>query len=127
MKNDALKIFENTRIGTLATMNQDGSPWSTPVLLSLDGDVVSWVSGVDAIHSQNLARDGRVSISVYDATGESSRAVYISSIVAIAGETFYSNEYQMTMTKYLAQLGELDEGKSELNRYYFKFVEGTAE
>ncbi len=124
MKDDALKALSNAKLGTLATINEDGSPWSTPVQLSFrDGNIV-WYSGVDAVHSQNLVRDNRVSITVVMSNDGPSKAVFISSRAKISDETTYNDQYQKTMAEYSAPIGELDESKSEPNRYYFKFIEG---
>ncbi len=125
MKDDALKVLANAKLGTLATVNEDGSPWSTPVQLSFDGDSLVWYSGVDAKHSQNLERDNRVSITVVEANDGPSKAVFVSSLVKISSETTFNEQYQKTMAAYKAPIGQLDEAKSEPNRYYFKFTEGA--
>lgn len=125
MKDDALKVLANAKLGTLATVNQDGSPWSTPVQLSFrDGSIV-WYSGVDAIHTKNLERDNRISITIIEPNDGSSKAVFISSRVKFSSETTFSEQYQKTMAEYSAPIGQLDESKSEPNRYYFKFIEGA--
>lgn len=125
MKDDALKVLANVKLGTLATINEDGSPWSTPVQLSFNGDSLVWYSGIDAQHSKNLERDNRISITIVETNDGPSKAVFISSRVKFANETTFNEQYQKTMAAYSAPIGQLDEAKSEPNRYYFKFNEGA--
>lgn len=125
MKDDALKVLSNAKLGTLATINEDGSPWSTPVQLSFRDGAIVWYSGIDAAHSQNLVRDNRVSITIVELNEGPSKAVFVSSRVKISDKTSYNEQYQKTMTEYFVPLGELDESKSEPNRYYFQFNEGN--
>jgi general stress protein 26 len=51
----------------LATVNQDGSPHSSPVFLVFDKDLRGfWASSQGSLHSQNIARDPRVFLSIFD-------------------------------------------------------------
>lgn len=50
-------LFEENILGTLATVNDDGSPWSTPLHIVTDGEAVYWFSKETAVHSQNITRD----------------------------------------------------------------------
>lgn len=65
MNEEVQKIFNENILGTLATVNQDGSPWSTPVHVVTDGQAVYWFSKQSAQHSQNVARDPRVSLTLF--------------------------------------------------------------
>lgn len=58
-------LFEESVLGTLATVNEDGSPWSTPLHVVTDGEAVYWFSKEATVHSQNIARDERVSLSLF--------------------------------------------------------------
>lgn len=54
----------------IATVNEDGSPHSSPVLLALD-DLMHgfWGSSPESMHSQNIVRDPRVFLAVFDSRG----------------------------------------------------------
>jgi len=125
MKDDALNVLERAKLGTLATINDDGSPWSTPVQLLLRNGCIVWYSGIDAVHSKNLERDKRISITIVEGDDGPSVAVYISSRTTVSQETTFNEHYQKTMAEYSAPIGEFDEIKSEPNRYYFRFIEGA--
>lgn len=126
MKDDALNVLINAKIATLATVNSDGSPWSTPVQISFRDGAIVWHSGIDAVHSENLARDNRISITVLEMNEGASKAVFISSFVNPAKGAAFNEQYQKTMAEYSAPLGELDEARSAPNRYYFSYSEGAA-
>jgi len=53
----------------VATVNEDGSPWNTAVSATHDDQLVfSWGSSPDNVHSQNIRRDGRAFVTIYDST-----------------------------------------------------------
>jgi hypothetical protein len=63
------KILEKIHYINLATVNQDGSPWNTPVSASHDDQLnFFWGSSQNNIHSKNIQRDGRVFVTIYDST-----------------------------------------------------------
>ncbi len=65
----AVNILKNIKYMTLATVCEDGSPWNSPVAHSpLKELVFYWGSTEDSIHSQNIRREGRVFVVVYDST-----------------------------------------------------------
>jgi hypothetical protein len=54
---------------TLATVDADGRPWTSPVYFAADGLTdFYWVSSQDACHSRNLAARPAVSLVVFDST-----------------------------------------------------------
>jgi nitroimidazol reductase NimA-like FMN-containing flavoprotein (pyridoxamine 5'-phosphate oxidase superfamily) len=58
-------IIENNDLMTVATANQDGKPWVSPVGFSMDEDHnLYWTSHKDAIHSQNVRQRPEVAIVV---------------------------------------------------------------
>ena len=65
MTDQANALFAENVLATLATINSDGSPWSTPVHVATNGEYVYWFSKELAIHSQNIARDSRVSLTLF--------------------------------------------------------------
>ncbi len=65
MNEQAKKIFAENILGAVATVNEDGTPWSTSLHLVADGEAVYWFSGEGAVHSQNIARDPHVSLTMF--------------------------------------------------------------
>ena len=65
----AIKILKEMKYMTIATVCADGSPWNSPVAhSSLKELVFYWGSTEDSIHSQNIKRDKRVFVVIYDST-----------------------------------------------------------
>lgn len=51
----------------VATVNVDGSPHSSPVFMAFDDSLCGyWASNSDSLHSQNIARDPRVFLAIFD-------------------------------------------------------------
>ncbi|RKN03706.1 PPOX class F420-dependent oxidoreductase [Streptomyces radicis] len=59
-------LAEGTRTGKLATVRADGWPHVAPVWFVLDGDALVFTTGAATVKGRNLARDGRVAITVDD-------------------------------------------------------------
>ncbi len=59
-------ILENPNFAHIATLMADGSPQVTPVWIDVDGDEIVFNTAVDRLKDRNLARDGRVALSVHD-------------------------------------------------------------
>ena len=65
----AKEILEKIHYINIATVNEDGSPWNTAVSTSHDKHLnFYWGSSPDNVHSQNIRRDGRVFVTIYDST-----------------------------------------------------------
>ncbi len=65
----AVNILKTLKYMTLATVCEDGSPWNSPVAHSpLKELIFYWGSTEDSVHSQNIRRDKRVFVVVYDST-----------------------------------------------------------
>ena len=66
---------------TLATADQEGRPWASPVYYAVDGyREFVWVSAPDATHSRNLAARPQIAIAIFDSTQpiNTGRGVYMS-------------------------------------------------
>ena len=63
--NQVNELFAENILATLATVNADGTPWSTPLHVASDGEYVYWFSKESTVHSQNIARDPRVSLTLF--------------------------------------------------------------
>jgi hypothetical protein len=65
----AQAIIDTNRYLTLATADQDGRPWVTPVYFAPAGlREYYWTSTTDARHSRNLAECPQASIVIFDST-----------------------------------------------------------
>ena len=63
----ARRILESNRYAVLATVDPAGEPWATPVWFAhRDLDVLLWVSSPDTRHSQALATEPRLAVTVFD-------------------------------------------------------------
>lgn len=62
-------LLDQPRVGTLGTINADGTPLLTPVWYARDGDELWLVIEPDSRKTRNIQRDPRVTFVVMDATG----------------------------------------------------------
>lgn len=133
MREQAQFVFDENVIGVIATVNEDGSPWATPVHMAADDAYVYWFSKETRVHSQNIARDGRVSLSLFspdDSKGP--KGIYINGRAEklldkqdeIAREVFIARTHVpagvlAAETAYRLPLGTYNEQKSTGNCWYF--------
>jgi nitroimidazol reductase NimA-like FMN-containing flavoprotein (pyridoxamine 5'-phosphate oxidase superfamily) len=69
MAEDAARILRTIPYATLATVDDSGRPWNSPVAAVIAADLaVYWFSDSQAQHSRNVRANGRVFIVVYDST-----------------------------------------------------------
>jgi uncharacterized protein YhbP (UPF0306 family) len=69
LKDSVQDIISDIMYLTIASMCDDGTPWISPVYFNFDSDCnFYWISYKDAIHSKNVARTKKASISIYDST-----------------------------------------------------------
>jgi PPOX class probable F420-dependent enzyme len=61
---EAKHLFENKDFAHIATLNADGSPQNSAVWIGLDGDLVTFNTAEGRLKTKNVARDGRVAISI---------------------------------------------------------------
>jgi uncharacterized protein YhbP (UPF0306 family) len=68
MDDEARRLIEASDYLTLATADQDGLPWATPVWFAHDPDLTRffWVSKPRARHSVNIAERAETALSVFD-------------------------------------------------------------
>lgn len=118
-------------IGTLATLNEDGSPWATPVHIVAHDNYVYWFSKDTHQHSQNVIRDPRVCVSLWS-KNEGTKGAYINSTTErLEGENADA-AFAMVKEKlgslppvfentspYRAKIGQINSSKSSENRWYF--------
>lgn len=81
----ARSILDTVAYMVLATVDDDGLPWASPVWFATDGyDDLYWVSAPDAQHSRNLASRESTGIVVFDSRAEPAtrQAVYMRATAA---------------------------------------------
>ena len=79
----ARSIIDSNRYMTLATADETGLPWASPVWYAEAGyREFFWVSAPEARHSRNLAARPQVSIVIFDSSVPegSAQAVYMSAV-----------------------------------------------
>jgi PPOX class probable F420-dependent enzyme len=65
--NDTIRdIVDGRNFATLATINPDGSPQTSPVWITRDGDELLLSTVVGRVKERNLRRDPRASVTVFD-------------------------------------------------------------
>ncbi|HMS25185.1 MAG TPA: pyridoxamine 5'-phosphate oxidase family protein [Acidimicrobiia bacterium] len=65
----AQKIISGIFYMTIASVNEDHSPWISPVYFNYDDECnLYWISFKDAIHSRNVTMNKKASISIFDST-----------------------------------------------------------
>ena len=75
----AARLLAENRYAVLATADDAGAPWASPVWFAHGGlTTIVWVSSPDARHSRALAADPRIAVTVFD-----------SSVVPNHGSAFY--------------------------------------
>lgn len=123
---------------TLATVDAIGQPWGTPVHFAHDERYVYWMSEPSAKHSQNLAANDKLFVTVFD-TGQSvselaqRRCVYIQTHAEqvsdddelAAREVFADkfgdedNRKASEWQYYRAEIGTINSIKSDEQRIYY--------
>ena len=59
-------LLDGRNFATVATLNQDGGPQTSVVWIARDGDTVLFSTAAGRQKARNLARDPRVSVTVFD-------------------------------------------------------------
>lgn len=134
MSEELQLLVGDAPVGSIATLNDDGSPWSTPLHFAFDNQYVYWLSPLDTQHSRNIARDPRVSIVVWSSDEiPHVRGVYIQSrAVLLQGEAedvarqIYATRFGGTIPEkfatsptFAAPIGDINTTKSRGGRKYF--------
>jgi PPOX class probable F420-dependent enzyme len=62
----ARQIVDGKNFATVATLSLDGAPQASVVWIDRDGDALVFSTTADRAKAKNLARDPRISISIFD-------------------------------------------------------------
>jgi nitroimidazol reductase NimA-like FMN-containing flavoprotein (pyridoxamine 5'-phosphate oxidase superfamily) len=76
----AREVIDANKYMTLATADESGRPWASPVYYTPEGhDVFYWASSPDSVHSRNLAQRPELSIVIFDSQARigAAEAVYM--------------------------------------------------
>src|SRR5690606_11813522 len=133
MNNQARAILGENILGVLATVNEDGSPWATPLHFVADERALYWFSAADRVHSANITRDERVSVAVFSPeTSQGLKGVYVSGRAEVLDDadrggvrTLFEKRLGMvpptfdTWNAYVLPIGTPNEQKSTGNCWYF--------
>jgi uncharacterized protein YhbP (UPF0306 family) len=84
----ARHILDSNAYMTLATADEAGRPWASPVWYASEGyGEFFWVSSPEARHSRNIAARPEVAVVIFDSTAPvgAGQAVYVSAIAEELG------------------------------------------
>lgn len=128
---DIKSILTDNLIGTIATLNEDGSPWATAVHIFADNDALYWFSKDTHQHSVNIERDARVSVSLWSKQ-EGTKGAYISGSATKLSVDETAKAFDIVVatvggippvfentSAYRLPVGPLDSSKSSEKRWYF--------
>lgn len=138
----AARILRNNAYLTVSTVNEDGSPWASPVHFAYDDSRLYWLSPDATQHSQNILRDDRVFVTIFDsrqtvAEPADRGALYVRTIATklsgddelrareVYADRFADEDNRRVSTSvgiYGAPLGELDTARSDAGRRYYQAV-----
>jgi PPOX class probable F420-dependent enzyme len=76
-------FLRETRIASLVTLNEDGSPNSVPVWFEWDGEVARVFTGRGSAKVRRIERDPRVALSMYEGVGAQEAWVSIDGSAAV--------------------------------------------
>lgn len=133
MNDQARKILDENVLGVLATVNEDGSPWATPLHFAHDGEALYWFSANERVHSINIVRDGRANVALFSPdTSGGLKGVYVSGRAEVLAEEERSRAHDLFVSRlgsvppsfaswntYRLPIGTLDEQKSTGGCWYF--------
>jgi len=128
---DIKTILSDNLIGTVATLNEDGSPWATPVHIFADDEALYWFSKDQHQHSRNIERDPRVSVALWSQSG-GTKGAYISGAATKLSADALPEALEVVVSAvgkvppvfentsgYRLPIGQGNTSKSSENRWYF--------
>lgn len=125
----ARSIIQANRYLTLATADQDGVPWASPVwFATVDLREFFWVSSPDARHSRNLTVRPEVGVVIFDSRQPvgTGRAVYLSARAELVPEPDLDRGIETFSLASQAQ-GARDWGRSDVQgRARYRLYRATA-
>lgn len=79
----AQKLLKNVRHVAYATVNQDGTPHNSPLMLIYNEDLTKLYIGSysDSLHSKNIVRSGQAFVVLYDSFTKGQGGLYITGVI----------------------------------------------
>ena len=126
-------IVDANLVGAIATTNEDNSPWVSPVHIVADDEAMYWFSMEDKQHSQNIARDPRVSLTLFSSDlSKGPKGIYVNGKATkldvdatteakklLEAKIGFLPQSFVEATGFRLEIGELNRGKSTGNCWYF--------
>ena len=100
LTSEQIALLKEPQIAQLVTLMADGSPQISPVWVDTDGTDVLVNSALDRIKTNNIERDARVAVGVYDPEKSYSRVVNIRGRVTVMTEEGADAHIDMLAKKY---------------------------
>ena len=100
LTSEQIALLKEPQIAQLVTLMADGSPQISPVWVDTDGTDVLVNSALDRIKTNNIERDARVAVGVYDPENSYSRVVNIRGRVTAMTEEGADAHIDMLAKKY---------------------------
>lgn len=133
MNTQITPLLDGNGVGSVATLLEDGRPWSTPLHLAFDEENVYWLSVSDCQHSLNIAQRPVVSIAIWSPDrSQGLKGAYIQTVArpldgrdAERGRQAYIKDFCAVPAAladavvYGAPIGEKSTTRSRGNTHYF--------
>ena len=98
-----LKLISEPHIAQLVTLMSDGSPQISPVWVDTDGTNILVNTATGRVKTNNIRRDSRVAISVFDPENPYSRVVNVTGVVSDIKESGAMEHIDKLSKKYTGQ------------------------
>ena len=98
-----LKLISEPHIAQLVTLMSDGSPQISPVWVDTDGINILVNTATGRVKTNNIRRDSRVAIAVFDPENPYSRVVNITGVVSYIKESGAMEHIDKLSKKYTGQ------------------------
>ncbi|WP_328746900.1 pyridoxamine 5'-phosphate oxidase family protein [Streptomyces sp. NBC_00285] len=127
---NARGIVDASRYLVLATADEEGRPWSTPVYFAHVGcREFFWVSSPDAVHSRNIAVRPEVGIAAFDSSAEigTGQGVYMSAVAAeiVEGAEGALEVFSRRSLGHGGRVWTLDDVRGDSGMRLYRAVAGT--
>ena len=98
-----LKLISEPHIAQLVTLMSDGSPQISPVWVDTDGTNILVNTATGRVKTNNIRRDSRVAIAVFDPENPYSRVVNVTGVVSDIKESGAMEHIDKLSKKYTGQ------------------------
>lgn len=131
-------ILEDNHFALISTSDTIAKPWSVPVHFAFDEQNIYWISGDEAIHSQNIFANDKVFLVIFNSQQDVAKgtraAVYIETTAralegdeaSAAHDTVYAKRFTTSHLPeggahlFAAPIGILNEAKTKDQMMYYK-------